>query len=162
MSITSFTLTGSHEFKYGYSVHLQLNLVWKSWWRGNNYYELLGMHSFHLNFWWFIYQNVSNTSDLWNNTCRYEILHTLNLGSCFITLREPCNNQRPRCDIAWLNVTNHLYHGFRVKRLNNITLHVRLFNHLTRKKRGINVTYPISSSENWGFTAPPKYMFREI
>ena len=29
----------------------------------------------------------------------------------FITLREPCNNQRPRCEIAWLHVTNHLYHG---------------------------------------------------
>ena len=29
----------------------------------------------------------------------------------FITLREPCNNQRPRCQIAWLHVTNHLYHG---------------------------------------------------
>jgi hypothetical protein len=27
-------------------------------------------------------------------------------------LREPCNNQRPRWDIAWLHVTNHLYHGF--------------------------------------------------
>jgi hypothetical protein len=30
----------------------------------------------------------------------------------FITLRQPCNNQRHRCDIAWLHVTNHLYHGF--------------------------------------------------
>ena len=47
-----------------------------------------------------------------NNTCRYEILHTLNLGCTFITLREPCNNQRLRCDIAWLHVTNHIYHGF--------------------------------------------------
>jgi hypothetical protein len=28
------------------------------------------------------------------------------------TLREPCNNQRPRCDIAWLHATNHIYHGF--------------------------------------------------
>ena len=36
---------------------------------------------------------------------------TLNLG-CFITLREPCNNKRARCDIAWLHVTNHLYHSF--------------------------------------------------
>jgi hypothetical protein len=43
---------------------------------------------------------------------RYHILHTLNLGYCFITLREPCNNQRPTCDIAWLHVTNYLYHGF--------------------------------------------------
>ena len=36
----------------------------------------------------------------------------LNLGCCFIILREPCNNQRVRCDIAWFHVTNHLYHGF--------------------------------------------------
>ena len=47
-----------------------------------------------------------------NNTRKYEILHTLNLGCSFIVLRELCNNQRPRCDIAWLHVTNHLYHGF--------------------------------------------------
>ena len=32
-------------------------------------------------------------------------IHTLNLGCSLITLREPCNNQRPRCDIAWLHVT---------------------------------------------------------
>ena len=25
-------------------------------------------------------------------------------------LREMCNNRRPRCDIAWLYVTNHLTH----------------------------------------------------
>ena len=30
----------------------------------------------------------------------------------FITLRVPCNNQRPRCDIAWRHATNYLYHGF--------------------------------------------------
>ena len=35
-----------------------------------------------------------------NNTRRYEIGHTLNIGCSFVTLREPCNNQRPRCDIA--------------------------------------------------------------
>jgi hypothetical protein len=40
----------------------------------------------------------------------YEILHTLNLGCSFITIREPCNNQRLRCDIEWLHVANHLYH----------------------------------------------------
>ena len=45
-------------------------------------------------------------------TYRYEIVHTLNMDCSFITLREPCNNQRPRCDIAWLHITNHLYHGF--------------------------------------------------
>jgi hypothetical protein len=26
--------------------------------------------------------------------------------------REPCNNQRPRCDIAWFHVTNTVYLGF--------------------------------------------------
>jgi len=36
----------------------------------------------------------------------------LNLGCSFITLWETCFNHRPRCDIAWLHVTNHLYHGF--------------------------------------------------
>ena len=46
------------------------------------------------------------------NTHRYEILHILSLGCNVITLREPCNNQLPRCDIAWLHVTNHLYQGF--------------------------------------------------
>ena len=45
-------------------------------------------------------------------THKYEILYTLNLGCSFITLRELCNNQRPRCDIAWLHVTNQLYHSF--------------------------------------------------
>jgi len=43
---------------------------------------------------------------------RYPLLYTLNLGCSNITLREPCNNQLPRCDIAWLHVTNHLYYGF--------------------------------------------------
>ena len=37
-------------------------------------------------------------------------MHTLNLGCSFITIREPCNNQRLRCDIEWLHVANHLYH----------------------------------------------------
>jgi hypothetical protein len=55
----------------------------------------------------FIYQNVSNSLELWNITPRYKILHTLNLGCSCITLRQPCNNQRPKSDIA-----NHLYHGF--------------------------------------------------
>ena len=84
------------------------------------------MYYFPLMFLWFIYQNVNNSKELWNNTHRYEILHTLNLGCSFITLRELCNNQRHRCDIAWLRVTNHL-HGLRVN------LHVLFFNLLTRK-----------------------------
>jgi hypothetical protein len=44
-----------------------------------------------------------------NNRC-FVLFQTF--AFCFITLREPCNNQRPRFDIAWLRVTNHLYHGF--------------------------------------------------
>ena len=68
------------------------------------------MHSFP--FCGLIYQNLSNSQELWNNTRRYEILHSLNLGCSFITLREPCNNQRSICAIAWLYVTNHLHHGF--------------------------------------------------
>ena len=65
-------------------------------------------------------------------TCRYEILHTLNLGCSFITLREPCNKQRPRYDIAWLHVNLQIIYStvFQVKRLNNLVLHVRLFNRL--------------------------------
>ena len=51
---------------------------------------------------WFIYQNVN----------RHDILHTLNLGCSFINLGESCNIQRPRCDIACLRATIHLYHGF--------------------------------------------------
>ena len=35
----------------------------------------------------------------------------LNVGCSFITLREPCNNQRPGCYIAWRHVTNHLCNG---------------------------------------------------
>ena len=34
------------------------------------------------------------------------------MGCGFITLREPCNNQRSRCDIALLHVTNNIYLGF--------------------------------------------------
>ena len=26
--------------------------------------------------------------------------------------RQPCNNQRPRYDIAWLHATNNLFYGF--------------------------------------------------
>ena len=40
-----------------------------------------------------------------------QIQDIAHLNSC-ITLQEQCNNQRPRYDIAWLHVTNHLYHGF--------------------------------------------------
>jgi hypothetical protein len=46
-------------------------------------------------------------------------LQALNLGCSFITLREPCNNQRLRCDIAWLHVSNNIYLGFGLKWLNS-------------------------------------------
>jgi hypothetical protein len=58
-----------------------------------------------------------------------------------IIFRELCNNQRSRCDIAWLHVANHSYHSFRVKRLNNLTPRVRLFNRINNSEnRGINNT----------------------
>jgi hypothetical protein len=41
---------------------------------------------------------------------RVNYIHVKNKG--FIIIREPCINQRPRWDIAWLHVTNHLYHSF--------------------------------------------------
>ena len=47
-----------------------------------------------------------------DNTRKCEILHTLSLGCNFITLKESYNNQRPKFDIAWLHITNHLYNGF--------------------------------------------------
>ena len=53
----------------------------------------------------------------------YEILHTLNLDCSYITLREPCNNQRPRCDIAWLKMLRIIYTMvFRVKTLNSCSI----------------------------------------
>jgi hypothetical protein len=52
------------------------------------------MHSFHLIIIWCIYQNVSNSKAVWNNTSRYEILSTSNLGCSFITIRQSYNNQR--------------------------------------------------------------------
>ena len=58
------------------------------------------MHSFPFIFLWFMYQNVNNSLELWNNTRIYEIFYTLNVGFSFITPKESCNNQRPRCDIA--------------------------------------------------------------
>jgi len=44
-------------------------------------------------------------------------LLTLNLGCSFIALRESCNNQRSRCDIAWFHVAIHLSTDFRVKQV---------------------------------------------
>ena len=82
--------------------------------------------SFDLFMVYIVYQNVSNRSELWNNTRRNEISHTSDLGCCFITLSEMCNNQLPRCDIAWLHVTSDFLQR----------LCVRLFDRLTRKTVG--------------------------
>jgi len=51
-----------------------------------------------------------------------------------------CNNQRPRFDIAWLRVTNHLYDGFptlTVKQSHSSRKIVKQFN---SESRGINIT----------------------
>ena len=70
------------------------------------------MQSFPLIFLWFIYQNLSNSwEELWNNTHRYEILHTLNLGCSFITLGEPCNNQRLFNRLTRSTVVLHVYYS---------------------------------------------------
>ena len=34
------------------------------------------------------------------------------MGFSFITLRERCFNQQPKCDIELLHVTNNLHHRF--------------------------------------------------
>jgi len=73
------------------------------------------MHSFLLNF--FVVYIPEYKQQL--RTRRYEILRTLNLG-CIITLREPCKTQRPRCDSAWIHVTNPLFselNGWTISRL---------------------------------------------
>ena len=60
----------------------------------------------------YIYTGSCNMNAFfWSFYGLHTILHTLNLGCSFRTLREPCNNQRPRCDIACLHVINHSYHG---------------------------------------------------
>jgi len=99
------------------------------------------MHSFPLICLWFIYQNVSNSKELWNNTRRYEILHTLNLDCSFITLRER----------AVINNLDVILYGFMlqiiyttvfpVERFNNLKLSVRLFNCFTRKCGIIDIHY---------------------
>ena len=77
-----------YEIKY---VLIDLIIIIKNKLHGRLLFDLL----------WFIYQNVSNSYELCNISQRYEILYTLNLGCSFITLREPCNNQRPRCFKQW-------------------------------------------------------------
>jgi hypothetical protein len=40
-----------------------------------------------------------------NQVC---VVHSTEHSGCsFIILREPCNNQQPKCDTAWLHATNH-------------------------------------------------------
>ena len=34
------------------------------------------------------------------------------MGCSCITLRQPCNNQRPRCDITWVHVLQIIYTTF--------------------------------------------------
>ena len=68
-------------------------------------------------------------------------MHTLNLGCIFITLRE---------SRAAINDLDVILHGcmlqiiytmvFHVTRLNNLALHIRLFNPFNSKNRGINIT----------------------
>jgi hypothetical protein len=48
------------------------------------------------------------------------------------SLRETCNNQRPRCDIAWLHATNYLYQGFPISHF--------VFN----SENNVNITYTMS------------------
>ena len=62
------------------------------------------MHSFLWSFMVYI-PECKQQQELWNNTCRYEIFHTLNIVCGFITLRETCNNQPLRSDMTWLHVT---------------------------------------------------------
>ena len=50
-------------------------------------YIVAWMHTFPLISVWFIYQNLSKSYELWNNTRIYEMLHTLNLGCSFTTFR---------------------------------------------------------------------------
>ena len=42
--------------------------------------------------------------------CNINVFGSFDLFVIYISERKPCNNQRPRCDIEWLHVTNHLYH----------------------------------------------------
>jgi hypothetical protein len=49
--------------------------------------------------------------------------YCIKLNNYQITLREPCNNQRPRCDIAWLKMLRIIYTMvFRVKTLNSCSI----------------------------------------
>ena len=68
----------------------------------------------------------------------YEIIHadirdcTLNLGCIFITLRESCYTQLPRCDTVLHGFMLQIIYStvFRVKRVNNLTVKQSHASHL--------------------------------
>jgi len=72
------------------------------------------------------------------------------MGCSFITLREPCNNQRPACDIAWLHVTSHLYHGFPSYIVKQS--HALIVQQFNSENRGINITYQKSQKEAYAIS----------
>jgi len=53
---------------------------------------------------------------------RYPLLYTLKLGCSNITLREPCNNQLPRCDI------DVILHGFMLQIIYTTVFRVKWLN----------------------------------
>ena len=59
--------------------------------------------------WYSVFAVTPSFQHRWNITCRYMILHTffLNLGCS--SLWEPCNNQRPRCDVVWPKLHLHFF-----------------------------------------------------
>jgi hypothetical protein len=71
-------------------------------------------------------KNVSNSYELWNNTLRYEILHTLNLSCSFYIIND--------IDVILHGLMVEIIYTtvFRVKMLNKIALVIRLFNGLNR------------------------------
>ena len=77
-----------------------------------------------------IYQNSSNSQELWNNTRRYEILHTLKrCCTVYLLLSESS---------AKINDLDVILHGFMLQII-NITLRVRLFNRVyNTENHGIN------------------------
>ena len=63
------------------------------------------------------------------------------MGCSFITLKcLNCNNQRPRCDIAWLRVTIHLYLGFPSKAFNQSHASCSIVYPFNSENRDINIT----------------------
>ena len=85
---------------------------------------------------------------------RYEILHNLNLGFSFITLRESHNNQRPRFDIAWPHLLQIIYtKDFRAKRQSKFIMSFRL----SKCKDAISRPKPFSSFDKLYILLFPNY-----